>query len=145
VWVGRNCEEVIGPDGSVTRIRRSEILGSVAEVPTQPQAEQLLAERLRRFNSPDYRPASSLTFGENVERCWLPQVLPTLKHFNKQVLPVPVEGPFVPCFENMQLRLITCDAVRQVVADKLRVVSWSTAKGMRTLLGGVMTSLKRMI
>jgi len=140
VWIGRYCEEVIGPDGSVTRIRRSEILGPVAEIPTQRQAEQLLAERLRKFNSPDYRPASSLTFGEYVERYWLPQVLPTLKHSTKKYYQYQFKVHLLPAFGNTQLRLITRDAVRQLVAEKLRVVSWSTAKGMRTLLGGVMTA-----
>ena len=49
VWVARYSEDVIGPDGVVSRIRRSEILGTVAQIPTLRQAEQLLSERLRRF------------------------------------------------------------------------------------------------
>ena len=61
VWVARFFEDVITPDGTVTRIRRSERLGAITEIPTRRQAEQLLQDRLRLFNSSDYRPSSSCT------------------------------------------------------------------------------------
>jgi len=38
VWVARFLEDVIGPDGTASRIRRSEILGTVAEIPTRGKA-----------------------------------------------------------------------------------------------------------
>src|SRR6266576_5721213 len=134
VWVGRYSEEVIGPDGALGRIRRSEILGTVAEIPTRRQAEQLLAERLRKFNSQDYRPASSRTFGDYVETYWLPQVLPTLKHSTKKYYSYMFSVHLGPAFAHVQLRLITRDAVQQFFAGKLRSgLSWSTVKGMRTL------------
>jgi integrase len=141
VWVGRYCEEVIGPDGVVGRIRRSEILGTVAEIATRRQAEQLLAERLRKFNSMDYRPASSRTFGDFVERCWLPQVLPTLKHSTKKYYSYMFRVQLGPAFAHVQLRLITRDAVQDFFARKLHGgLSWSTVKGMRTLFGTVMAA-----
>jgi integrase len=141
VWFGRFCEEVIGPDGRIIRIRRSEILGTVAEIPTRRQAEQVLAERLRKINSPDYRPASSLTFGEYVERYWLPQVLPTLKHSTKKYYQYQLRVHLFPAFWNTQLRLITRDAAQDFFDRKLRSgLSWSTVKGMRTLFGGVMAA-----
>src|SRR5262249_23528566 len=58
VWVARWWEDVIGAEGKPERIRRSEILGTVAETPTRRQAEQILADRLRGINSGDYRPQS---------------------------------------------------------------------------------------
>ncbi len=84
VWVARYSEDVIGPNGVTSRIRRSEVLGTVAEIPTLRQAEQLLAERLRLVNSSEYRPSSSRTFRDYVENCWLPEVLPTLKYSTKR-------------------------------------------------------------
>jgi hypothetical protein len=84
VWVARFFEDVIGPDGAVTRIRRSEILGTVAEIPTRRQAEQVLADQLRPVNNREYRPSSSRTFREYVEESWLPEVLPTLKYSSKK-------------------------------------------------------------
>ena len=141
VWVGRYGEEVIGPDGVVGRIRRSEILGTVAEIPTRRQAEQLLAERLRKFNRQDYRPASSRTFGDYVETDWLPQVLPALKYSTKKYYRYMFRVHLCPAFANVQLRLITRDAVQHFFAGKLRSgLSWSTVKGMRTLFGTVMAA-----
>ena len=61
VWVARYSEDVLGPDGVVSRIRRSEILGTVAEIPTLRQAEHLLSDRLRLVNSGQYQPSSSQT------------------------------------------------------------------------------------
>ena len=50
VWVARWWEEAIGPDGQTERVRRSEVLGLVAEIPTRREAEQLRSERLRPVN-----------------------------------------------------------------------------------------------
>jgi integrase len=141
VWVGRYCEEVIGPDGVVGRIRRSEILGTVADIPTRRQARQVLDERLRKFNSLDYRPASSRTFGDYVETDWLPQILPALKHSTKKYYKYMFGVHLNPAFADVQLRLITRDVVQRFFADKLRSgLSWSTVKGMRTLFGTVMAA-----
>ena len=84
MWVARWWEDVIAPNGTVERLRRSENLGSVAEIPTRRQAEQLLAERLRSINSSEFRPHSSETFREYAEMMWLPEVLPTVKHSTKK-------------------------------------------------------------
>jgi len=56
LWVARWWEEAIGPDGQTERVRRSEVLGTVAEIPTRREAEQLLSERLRPLNRGDCRP-----------------------------------------------------------------------------------------
>jgi len=141
VWVWRICEEVTGPDGIAGRIRRSEILGTVAEFPRRRQVEQLVTERLHKFNSVDYRPRSSRIFGDYVETDWLPQVLPTLKHSTKKYYRYMLRVHLSPAFANLQLRLITRDVVQRFFADKLRRgLSWSTVKGMRTLFGSVMAA-----
>jgi len=72
VWVARYFEDVIAPDGTLTRIRRSERLGTITEIPTRRQAEQLLADRLRLVNGHEYRPHSSRTLREYAENSWLP-------------------------------------------------------------------------
>jgi hypothetical protein len=59
VRVARYCEDVIGPDGAIASIRRSEVLGTVTEIPTKRQAEQLLADRLRPINSGHKRALSA--------------------------------------------------------------------------------------
>ncbi|MFY9561303.1 MAG: tyrosine-type recombinase/integrase [Terriglobales bacterium] len=141
VWIARYCEDVIGPDGALTRIRRSDVLGAVAEIPTRRQAEQLLAERLRSVNSSEYRPSSACTFRDYVENRWLPEVLPTLKYSSKKHYQYMLRVHLYPAFGEMQLRLITRDAVQLFLSAKLRSgLSWRTVKSLRTAFGTVMAA-----
>lgn len=141
VWVARYSEDVIGPNGLASRIRRAEVLGTVAEIPTRRQAEQLLAERLRLVNSSEYRPSSSQTFRDYVENSWLPEVLPTLKYSSKRHYQYMLRVHLYPAFGEMQLRLISRDAVQLFLGEKLRSgLSWRTVKSMRTAFGTVMAA-----
>src|SRR5690348_3960503 len=79
VWVARYWEPAIGPNGEAVRIRRSEIIGTVAELPTRRDAELILSNRLRRLNSANYHPRSCCSLRDFVEE-WKPQVLPSLKY-----------------------------------------------------------------
>ena len=141
VWVARYSEDVAVPNGVVSRIRRSEILGTVAEIPTLRQAEQLLAERLRLVNSSEFRPSSSRTLRDYAENCWLPEVLPTLKYSTKRYYQYFLRVHLYPIFGQMQLRLISRDAVQLFLAAKLRSgLSWRTVKGLRTAFGTIMAA-----
>jgi hypothetical protein len=62
VWVGRFREPVIGTDGQTHFVRRSEILGNVAELPTRRDAELVFSDLLRRVNSANYNPRSCCSF-----------------------------------------------------------------------------------
>src|SRR5581483_7708312 len=141
VWVARYFEDVIAPDGTLTRIRRSERLGTITEIPTRRQAEQVLQDRLRLFNSSDYRPSSSCTLREYAENRWLPEVLPTLKHSTKKHYQYALRVHVYPALGGMQLRLINRDVVQDFISTKLRSgLSWRTVKGIRTVLGTVMSA-----
>ena len=141
VWVARYSEDVIGPDGAIASIRRSVVLGTVAEIPTKRQAEQLLADRLRPINSGHYRPSSLRTLRDYADAIWLPEVLPTLKHSTKKYYQYMLRFHLYPTFADVQLRLITRDAVQSFLAAKLRSgLSWRTVKGLRTLFGTLMAA-----
>src|SRR4051812_34463839 len=140
VWVARYSEDVIGSDGVVNRIRRSEILGTVAEIPTLRQAEQLLSERLRLVNSGQYQPSSSQTFHDFAET-WLREVLPTLKHSTQKFYQYMLKVHLYAAFGGMQLRLINRDTVQLFLAAKLRSgLSWRTVKSLRTAFGTIMAA-----
>ena len=141
VWVARFLEDVIAPDGTVKRIRRSEVLGLVSEISTRGKAEQVLADLLRPLNSSEYRPSSSRTFRDYVESCWFPEVLPTLKFSSKKHYQYILRVHLYPEFGEMQLRLITRDTVQNFLSRKLRSgLSWRTAKSIRTAFGTVMAA-----
>ena len=66
VWVARWWEDVMGSDGEQVRVRRSEILGFVKDLPKRSQAEQILARRLRAVNAHDYSLKSTRKFSDFV-------------------------------------------------------------------------------
>jgi len=114
-------------------------LGTVTEIPTRRQAEQLLADRLRSINSGQHRPSSSRTFLDYAETIWLPEVLPTLKYSTSKYYQYMLRVHLYPAFASVQLRLITRDGVQGFLSAKLRSgLSWRTVKGLRTLFGTVM-------
>jgi hypothetical protein len=83
VWGARWWEVVLGAEGKPERIRRSEILGTLVNIPTRREARQILSDRLCSINSGDYRPRSAWTLKRFVQERWLPEVLPALKYSTK--------------------------------------------------------------
>jgi integrase len=138
VWVGRWWEPVIGPDNVPGRIRRSEVLGPVAEIPTIREARQKLSDLLRKINSGEYRPQTVWTFGSFVKDRWKPEVFPTLKHSTKLFYSTMIDAHLNPVFEDTQLRLITKDSVQNFLKLKAQSgLSWKTVKHIRTLFGTI--------
>ena len=139
VWVARWWEDVIGSEGKLERVRRSEALGLVANIPTRRQAERILSDRLRGINSGDYRPQSSCTVSDFVHQTWFPEVLPTLKYSSKKHYEYIVNVHMIPAFGDMQLRLISRESVQSFLNGKLRSgLSWKTVKHIRTTFGTVL-------
>jgi integrase len=144
VWVGRWWENVIGPDNAPGRIRRSEVLGTVAEIPTIREARQKLADQLRRINSGDYRPQTVWTFGSFVKNRWKPEFFPTLKHSSKLFYSTLIDAHLNPVFEHTQLRLITKDSAQNFLRLKSQSgLSWKTVKHIRTLFGTIIEAAVR--
>jgi hypothetical protein len=141
VWVARWWEDVSGREGKLERVRRSEILGTVAEIPTRRQADQVLSNRLRGINAGDFRPQSNCTFSEFVQRNWMPELLPTLKYSSKKHYEYIVNFHLIPAFGDMQLRLISRELIQSFLGGKLRSgLSWKTVKHIRTTFGTVLAA-----
>ena len=139
VWVARWWEEVSGTGGKSERIRRSEILGTVADIPTRRKAEQILSDRLRLINSGDYRPQSTWTLKSFVQDRWLPEVLPALKYSTKLHYEYIVNTHLIPEFGDMQLRFISRESVQSFLTRKLNTgLSWKTVKHIRTTFGTIL-------
>src|SRR5439155_21136213 len=62
VWVAMWREDILRPDGTVHRVRRSEVLGSLKEYKTRRLAERTLEQRLLEVNSLTYKPRPTATF-----------------------------------------------------------------------------------
>lgn len=137
VWVARYWEPVIGPNGEPARVRRSEILGSVAELPTKTDAEVVLSNLLRRINSGNYNPRSCSLFRDFVEE-WKTNTLPGLKYSGQKHYRYIIDIHLVPAFGNVQLRLFSRESVQTLLANKLNMLSWGTVKHIRTTLGTIL-------
>ncbi len=144
VWVARWWEDAIGSENQIERIRRSEVLGTVAEIPTKREAKQLLDDLLRRVNRGEHRPQAVLTFKNFVEDRWKPDVYPTLKFSSKKFYDNMVDAHLIPVFGDTQLRLITKDAVQSFLTAKAKNgSSWKTVKLIRTAFGGIIEAAVR--
>ena len=138
VWVARWWEAVIGPDNVPGRIRRSEVLGTVAEIPTKCDAMRMLDDLLRKVNSGDFRPQAVWTFRSFVADRWKTELYPTLKFSSKKFNDKMVDAHLNPAFGDTQLRLITKDAVQCFLNAKARSgLSWKTVKHVRTAFGTI--------
>ncbi len=138
VWVARYREPVIGPNGETEFVRRSEILGTVADLPTRRDAEMVLSDRLRRINSADYHPRSCCLFRSLIQE-WEAQALPALKYSTQVHYKYVVHTHLLPAFGNVQLRMISRESIQMFLADKLKEgLSWRTVKHLRTTLGTIL-------
>lgn len=144
MWVARWWEDVIGPENRIERIRRSQVIGSVAEIPTVREARQILSELLRKLNSGEHRPQAVWTFGSFVKDRWKPDVYPSLKFSSKKYYDNMVNTHLMPVFEETQLRLITRENVQSFLAAKVEGgSSWKTVKHIRTVFGTILEAAVR--
>lgn len=144
VWVARWWENVIGPDNRIERIRRAEVIGSVADIPTRRQARQIFDGLLRKVNSGDYRPQAVWTFRRFVEDRWKPDVYPALKFSGKKYYDNMVNAHLMPVFGETQLRLITRESVHSFLTAKAKGdSSWKTVKHIRTVFGTILEAAVR--
>jgi len=139
MWVGRWREDVLLEGGVIGQVRRWQVLGSVADLPTRREAEALLDQRLRPVNQGASRPEAFIAFGTFVEEQWKALVLPTFKastqHGYKTVLNVHV----LPAWRDWRLRDIERLAIQQWVADRFRQgTGWQTVRNAWVLLSSIL-------
>jgi len=137
VWIARFREPVAGANGETEFVRRAEILGTVADLPTRRDAEMVLSDRLRRINSADYHPRSCCSFRSFVQE-WGAQTLPTLKYATQEHYKYVVRYHLLPRFGDVQLRFISRESIQMFLGEKMKELSWRTVKHLRTTLGTVL-------
>jgi integrase len=137
VWVAR-FREPESINGQTQFVRRSDVIGTVAELPTRRDAELILSNRLRHLNSANYHPRACCYLRDFVEE-WKPQVLPTLKYSTQKHYQCVLETHLLPAFGDLRLRLISREAVQNLLLLKLKQqLSWKTVKHIRTVLGTIL-------
>jgi len=140
LWVARWWEDVIQVDGTLGRLRRSEVIGTVAEFPTRRKAMQVLSQKLRAINRGDARPQSVRTFGDFVKNDWMPVILPTLKFATQKHYRYMLDVHLIPAFGKSPLRDLTRGDLQGFLSRKLNSgLSWETVHhfkcGLSKILG----------
>lgn len=140
VWVARWWVDVIQVGGTLGRIRRSEVIGTVADLPTRRKAMQVLSQKLKAVNSDDARPQSVRTFEDFVKNEWMPVILPTLKYATQKHYRYMLDVHLIPAFGNRQLRELTREELQAFLSRKLKGgLSWETVHhfkcGLSKILG----------
>jgi integrase len=139
VWVARWREDVINADGTMGRMRRSAVIGTVAEISTRRLAMNALSERLRLLNSGSQRPQAMRTLKDFVRKDWEPVVLPTLKYATQRHYKYVLNVHLIPAFGERRLSDISREAIQAFLTAKLRDgLSWETVHHFRCALSKVL-------
>jgi integrase len=141
VWIGRWREEVAGPEGSVSAVRRSVILGSVEELPSKREAERELWERLQSINAGKQGPSGSMMLRKFADEVWKPSVFPSLKLSTRLFYDHNLKTHILPAFGDVPLRLITRDGVQKWLHGKFSAgMSWNSVRHLRTSFGTLLNA-----
>src|SRR5260370_12172466 len=108
VWVARWREDVLGSDGSLQRVRRSIVLGTLASIRTRRRARTLLDAKLFDLNAARHQPQSAMPFKHFIEEVWRPTTLATMKFSTQKLYPHLLRRHLLPIFGDQPL----CDIRR---------------------------------
>lgn len=114
VWVGRWLEDEIQPDGTVERVHKSEVLGSLKDFPTKRLAQRELDGRVSVVNSPTYRARPTATFSELTEK-WKLLVMVNHEESTQRSEKSDIKA-WVASIGGVQVRNIDCELLQEVVS-----------------------------
>lgn len=138
VWVARWREDVLLPDGSIGRVRRSEVLGLVRDIETKKEAREILDSRLRSINQGTYKPKSVLTFRVFALEKWEPGILPTLKHSTQRDYRSLLRRHLLPAFGDKKLRDIERAEVQLFLMEKGKTMATKSVHHLRVLMSRIL-------
>ena len=138
VWVARWREDVIRPDGTLGRVLRSEVLGSVSEIPTRREARQLLQSRISPINEGRHRPQSTIAFGAFVDQQFRTAVMPTLKFSTRRSYDSLLKKHLLPRFKAQHLCDFNRPEIQFFILEKLQKgYAWEMGKRVLSLLSKI--------
>jgi integrase len=142
VWVARWRESVLAADGTLNSIRRSEIIGTLADLPTKRQARAFLESRLHELNHSLQKPQSAMLFRDFVSSQWEPAILPTLKFATQRNYRHLTQRHLLPGFGDQPLCEIRRQHIQGFVTEKMtrQKFSWKTSMHVRNLLSKILST-----
>ena len=134
VWVAMWREDVIAPDGTTRRIRKSEVLGTLKEYKTRRLAERALEQRLSDVNSLTYKPRPTATFSEFAKK-WQTDVLSQHKRSTQSADKSRIRKHLDPELGTMCMKDISRELLQAFVARKATLLSAKSVRNLIALLG----------
>lgn len=130
VWVARWREDVIRADGTVSRVRKSEVLGTQKDYKTRRLAERALEQRLAEVNSLTYKPRPTARFREFATK-WQKDVLTQLKPSTRAGDRSRIKKHLLPEWGEVCVKDINAQLVQSMIAKKQNELS---PKSIRNLV-----------
>jgi integrase len=130
VWVAKWREDVLLADGSVHRVQKGEVLGTVKEYKTRRLAERALEQRLAEVNSLTYQPKPTATFREFAVK-WQRDVLTQLKPSTRSADNSRIKKHLLPEWGDLCMKDINSQRVQAMIAKKHGEIS---PKSIRNLV-----------
>ena len=139
MYIARYYEKVIDSSGRPRRLRRSVVLGPVAEIGSRRAAQNRLAELLRPVNLGRQKPRVMLTFGDFVTQQWQPKVLGLFKLSSQVGYRPVISKHLLPYFEDYVLSDIAPSQIQRFLAEKAKTrISWHTVRNLRNVLSRIL-------
>ena len=142
VWVAQWREDVIQSNGSVHRVLKKQVLGTLTELPTRKLARRRLDLLLVHVNSPSYRPGKSASFAEFVE-LWRERVLRLQKPSTARTAHSHLHRHLLPRFGTAKLETIGQEQIQAFVSDLSRKLSRHTVTNILSMLGSILNTARR--
>jgi integrase len=130
VWVAKWREDVLLADGSVHRVQKGEVLGTVKEYKTRRLAERALEQRLAEVNSLTYQPKPTATFREFAAK-WQRDVLTQLKPSTGSADRSRIKKHLLPELGDLCMKDISSQRIQAMIARKQGQLS---PKSIRNLI-----------
>jgi len=139
VWVARWWEQTIDWEGNPLRVRRSETLGSVAELTSRRQAQQLLTRRMQRVNSDQGSSQTVRRFSDFVRVDWGPVLLPTVKYATQKSYGYFLRVHLIPALGDLLLREVSRERIQAMLNAKLvKGLAWETVHHLQCALSKIL-------
>ena len=122
IWVGIFREDVVQPDGTITRKQKRVPLGTVREIPTRYAAMNKLREILEQPVK-----KTGISFAELVTR-WQAAVVPSLKTSTADVYNNAIRLYLLPAFGDKDITTINREAIELFLAKQARTYCRSTLR-----------------
>jgi|HubBroStandDraft_6_1064221.scaffolds.fasta_scaffold152624_1 hypothetical protein len=142
VWIGKWREDVVLQNGSVHRVRKSEILGTLKEYRTRRLAERALEQRLAEVNSLTYKPRPTATFSEFVKK-WQADVLSQHKRSTQSADKSRIRKHLTPELGELCIKDISREVLQAFVARKTKTLSAKSVRNLIALLGEMWDGSRR--